>query len=97
MALTGGQTVFTTDCQGCTTAGPSIVDQLEHAGRTWRAYMETMPAPCAVTDAGYYAQKHNPFVHYASLLQDRSRCDVHVIPKTPLLGHLKRGDLADYT
>ena len=97
MALTGGQTVFTTDCQGCTTSAASVVNQVEQSGRTWRAYMESMPSPCATSDSGYYAQKHNPFVHYAPLLGDRSRCSAHDISQTPLLADLKRGDIADYT
>jgi hypothetical protein len=97
MALTGGNTVFTNDCQGCTTTASSIVDQVEQSGRTWRAYMETMPEPCTTSDSGDYAQKHNPFVHYTRILNDTRRCQTNVIPKTPLLGHLQRGDIANYT
>ena len=97
MALTGGKTVFTTDCAGCTTAAASIADQVEQSGRTWRAYMEKMPAPCTATDSGTYAQKHNPFVHYSVILNDAQRCQSHVIPKTPLLTQLSTGDVANYT
>jgi len=97
MALTGGKTVFTTDCQGCTTPAASIADQVEQSGRTWRAYMEKMPAPCTTTDSGSYAQKHNPFVHYSAIVNDATRCAGHVIPKTPLLGHLANADVANYT
>jgi len=97
MALTGGKTVFTSDCQGCTTTAANIADQVEQSGRTWRAYMETMPAPCTTSDSGTYAQKHNPFVHYTDIVGNRTRCDANVIPKTPLLGQLSTGDIADYT
>jgi acid phosphatase len=97
MALTGGKTVFTSDCSGCTTTGTSIADEVEHAGLTWRAYMETMPRPCDTTDAGTYLQKHNPFVHYASIVGNPSRCDAHDIAKTPLLGDLQAGNVAAYT
>jgi acid phosphatase len=97
MALTGGHTVFTSDCQGCTTAAPSIADQVEQSGRTWRAYMETMPAPCTTSDFAGYAQKHDPFVHYTAIVNNATRCAAHVIPKTPLLGHLASGDIASYT
>jgi hypothetical protein len=97
MALTGGQTAFTNDCQGCATSSPSIADQVEQSGRTWRAYMEKMPAPCATTDSGSYAQKHNPFVHYTAIVNNPVRCAANVIPKTPLLGHLANGDVANYT
>jgi phosphatidylinositol-3-phosphatase len=97
MALTGGRTVFTTDCVGCTTTAPSIVDQIEQAGRSWRGYMESMASPCLPTDSGLYAQKHNPFVHYAGLLNNRSRCESHVVSTANLLTHLQNGDLANYT
>jgi acid phosphatase len=97
MALTGGKKVFTTDCAGCTTAAASIADQVEQSGRTWRAYMEKMPAPCTTTDSGTYAQKHNPFVHYSVIVNDAQRCQSHVIPKTPLVTHLSTGDVANYT
>jgi hypothetical protein len=97
MALTGGRTVFTNDCQGCTTSAASIADQVEQSGRTWRGYMETMPSPCGTADAGAYAQKHNPFIHYSVILNDAQRCQANVIPKTPLLGHLASGDVANYT
>jgi len=97
MALTGGRTAFTTDCYGCTTSAPSIVDQVESSGRTWRAYMESMTSPCLATDSGLYAQKHNPFVHYSVLLNNRPRCEAHVIPRASLVTHLQSGNLADYT
>jgi hypothetical protein len=97
MALTGGNTVFTNDCQGCTTSAASIADQVEGSGRTWRGYMETMPAPCTTTDSAEYAQKHNPFIHYTRILDDAKRCQANVIPKTPLLHDLANGDVADYT
>jgi acid phosphatase len=97
MALTGGRTVFTTDCAGCTTSAPSIVDQVEQSGRAWRGYMESMSSPCLPTDSGLYAQKHNPFVHYSGLLNDRARCESHVVPSSNLLTDLRNGDLANYT
>jgi acid phosphatase len=97
MALTGGRTVFTTDCTGCTTTAPSIVDQVEQAGRAWRGYMESMASPCLASDSGLYAQKHNPFVHYSGLLNNRSRCDSHVVSSSNMVTDLRNGDLANYT
>ncbi|HZS62505.1 MAG TPA: DNRLRE domain-containing protein [Gemmatimonadaceae bacterium] len=83
MALTSGNTVFTTDCQGCTTTGTSIVDDIERSGRTWRAYMETMPAPCTTIDYNTYAQKHNPFVHYADIVTNGSAAIRMSSPRRP--------------
>jgi hypothetical protein len=97
MALTGGGTVFTADCVGCTTTAPSIVDQVEQSGRAWRGYMESMVSPCLATDSGLYAQKHNPFVHYSRLLNSRTRCESHVVSSSNLVTDLRNGDLANYT
>ena len=35
------------DCTDCHVAGPNIVDQLEGAHLTWKAYMEDLPKPCS--------------------------------------------------
>jgi phospholipase C len=57
----------------------NLADQLEAAGITWRAYMEGMGDPCRTEDVGEYAVKHNPFVYYTSLTDDRARCEEHVV------------------
>src|SRR4051812_23948013 len=38
-----------------------IADQLDLAGRSWKAYQESMGAPCGLSSHGRYAAKHNPF------------------------------------
>jgi phosphatidylinositol-3-phosphatase len=46
LALTGGSTFgIDSDCTECKVIATSIVDQLEHARLSWRAYMEDLPAP----------------------------------------------------
>src|SRR5881398_3655892 len=42
-----------------------LVDQLEAAGLTWKAYAEGISgAACPVTNSGKYAPKHLPFVFF---------------------------------
>jgi phospholipase C len=41
-----------------------LVDQLEAAKLTWRAYQEGMGEPCGLKSHGRYAAKHNPFVFF---------------------------------
>jgi phosphatidylinositol-3-phosphatase len=58
-----------TDCDpgpGCQTAQTSIFSQLGPAGG-WRAYQESMPQPCAMTDSGDYAVRHNPPAYFRGL------------------------------
>jgi hypothetical protein len=52
--------------------GRSLFSQL---GKGWRAFAESMPGPCARTDAGLYAARHNPPVYYDALRETCPRQD----------------------
>ncbi|OLD02507.1 MAG: hypothetical protein AUJ07_08535 [Crenarchaeota archaeon 13_1_40CM_3_53_5] len=84
MCLTGGSNYFSgNDCSPvgyCTTSNSSIVDRVESAGLTWRAYMEDMPSPCYKSAAGNYTFLTNPFVFYTQIAGNSTRCAGHVIP-----------------
>jgi len=61
LSLTGASTFgITTDCEDCFVNQTNLADQIEASGRTWRAYMESMPSACDLTDSGTYAMWHNP-------------------------------------
>ncbi len=81
LALTGGSTFrISSDCTDCTVRATSLVDQLERAGISWRAYMEGLPRPCfSGAGAGEYAKKHDPFAYFTKIAGDRARCG-HVVP-----------------
>ncbi|GAC1402919.1 MAG: hypothetical protein NVSMB52_16890 [Chloroflexota bacterium] len=80
--------------------GISIADQLEANSRTWKAYMGDMPAPCTHATAadavdpyggnstkgpGYnYADRHNPFIYYAPIVDNPTRCAAHITPLSQL-------------
>jgi hypothetical protein len=73
--------------------GPSLVDQLEARGVSWRAYMEGLPRACADPSAvtfGRYAKKHNPFYFVAAVLDHPAVCR-KVVPLTQLAGDERRG------
>src|SRR3954447_22599265 len=55
---------------------PSIFSQLVAAGREWRTYAETMPAPCTLTAAGRYGVKHNPAAYFTTVRDDCRRWNV---------------------
>ena len=84
LALIGGDTFgVTTDCTTCFVNAPNLVaDRIAPSGRTWKAYMEDMPAPCFVGDAYPYAQKHNPFAYFDDV-RTTSRCS-GIVPLTTL-------------
>jgi phospholipase C len=76
LALTSGSTHgISSDCTSCSVSSQNIVDQLERAGLSWRAYMEDLPRPCFTgAEAGGYAKKHDPFAYYRDIVRSPTRC-----------------------
>jgi phosphatidylinositol-3-phosphatase len=97
LALTSGSTQgIESDCTDCHVAARNIVDQLERAHVTWKAYMEGMPSPCfAGASAGGYAKKHNPFMYYDDVAGNPKRCR-RIVPLARLGTDLRRGRLPTY-
>ena len=90
----------------------SLVDQLEHAGVSWKGYMESMPAvgyvgdygdctndpDCTNNDTGtaLYVRKHNPFMQYPDVFDNPKRAD-NVVPLTQLSADLKDGNVPQFS
>jgi hypothetical protein len=98
LALTSGSTHgITGDCTDCHVAAPNIVDQLEAAGVSWKAYMEDLPHPCSgAATAGGYAKKHNPFMYYDDVARNPRRCH-NVVPFAQFASDLRRGALPTFS
>jgi hypothetical protein len=94
LALTGGSTFgIDSDCTECAVTATSIVDQLEAAHLSWRAYMEDLPRPCFTgASAGDYAKKHDPFAYYTRIVSDPRRC-ANIVPLTRLGADERSGTL----
>jgi hypothetical protein len=94
LALTGGSTFgIGSDCTSCHVRATNLVDQLDAAHRSWKAYMEGLPHPCFKgAAAGDYAKKHDPFLYYDDVAANRRRCG-HVVPATQLGRDLRSGRL----
>ena len=97
IALTSGSTfTIQSDCKHCHIKATNIVDQLEGAGISWKAYLEDMPTDCyGGTAAGDYAKKHNPFAYYDTITANPARCH-RVVPATDLAGDLRTGRLPQF-
>jgi phospholipase C len=97
-ALTAGTTFgVTTNCTTCQQSGRNIVDQLEDAHLSWKAYMGGMPRACFKgATSGRYAKKHNPFMYYRSVADNPARC-AKVVPETELDRDLRAGRLPTYS
>jgi phosphatidylinositol-3-phosphatase len=77
LALLGGATFGIDDnCDDCRVAASSLVDQLEPAHITWKAYMEGVPSPCYTGgESGNYTKHHNPFAYFSGIAERPSRCN----------------------
>jgi hypothetical protein len=80
-----------------------LADQIEHAGLTWKAYEESMGAPCGLVSHDTYAAKHDPFVFFSDIngwdgteLAPGPRCMQHVVDYSQLAADIASGQLPDY-
>lgn len=96
VALISGSNWFVHNDHGSNRFSHSnLVDQLESAHKTWAAYMEALPLTDKLVafwpahDTPLYASKHNPFVLFRNIRNDRARL-AHVKPYTDLEGDLAR-------
>ena len=94
LALTAGSTLGSTHtCGKCLFRSRNLVDQLEAAHLSWKAYMEDMPSPCyRGSHGGKYAKRHNPFFFYTNIVDNPRRC-ANVVPLTRLQRDIDAGGL----
>ncbi|HWM50523.1 MAG TPA: alkaline phosphatase family protein [Thermoplasmata archaeon] len=87
----------TNTCTRMAWTATNIVDRLENASLTWKAYMEDMPSSCSSADSadGKYVVRHNPFVYYANIATNPTRC-ARVVP-AGIAGQALLDDLASTT
>jgi phosphatidylinositol-3-phosphatase len=86
LALTGGSTFGYVghDCGTCWVSHRNLIDELEAAGISWKAYIEDLPKPCSFAESsGGYYRRHDPFMYYRDVADNRSRCR-NVVPATEL-------------
>jgi phosphatidylinositol-3-phosphatase len=94
LALTGGSTFgISSDCTGCSVDATSIVDQLQHARISWKAYIEDLPHSCFTgASSGDYAKKHDPFAYYTRVTHNRASC-ARIVPLGQLGADQRSGAL----
>ncbi len=81
LMLTSGQTWGVTDDSYhlIHDGGANLFSQLTAAGIPWRAYSESMGAPCRTSDGLLYASRHNPAVYFSTIVGDPSLCRQNVV------------------
>jgi len=87
LALTGGQTHGVGDClpAECPQDGDNLATRIEGSGRSWRAYAESMPAPCTTSAASGFSPERVPFLYYTALAGE---CADRVVPYPQLAADL---------
>ncbi|HUL84746.1 MAG TPA: alkaline phosphatase family protein [Actinomycetota bacterium] len=80
LAMTAGSTLGCHDdaCPTRAYGSPNLFHQLQRAGRRWRAWEESMPGHCALSDAGHYAVRHDPAAYFRNLFPNG--CPQRVLP-----------------
>jgi hypothetical protein len=97
IALTAGDTHgIENNCTDCSVAQENLVDQIEKAGHSWKAYMEDIPSPCFEgAQSGLYMRKHNPFIYYDSVRKDPQRCN-KIVPFTQFATDLRANSIPEF-
>jgi len=77
IALTSGSAHGITSDTSTTIDVKNIIDLLEAKGLTWKSYQENWPGNCYTLDVSWdflYYRKHNPFISYANIQTNSTRC-----------------------
>jgi hypothetical protein len=69
----------------------NLGDELEAAGKTWKAYEQGMGTPCNTTTQydSYYEPDDAPFINYTDVSGNAARCQAHLFDTTQLTTDLK--------
>ncbi len=100
IALTSGSTQGVTGDGPVTIDAPNIVDRLEAAGRSWKAYMQSLPAggtanKLSSSARSLYARKHDPFVSYVDVASNEARM-ARIVDLSELGRDADAGTLPDF-
>jgi len=82
LALFSGSTQGVHDNDDHDITAPTIADQIETSGRTWRQYAENVPSDCFTGSSarggrdgsGEYRRKHAPAISFTGISGDPQRC-----------------------
>lgn len=74
-------------------AATNIVDRIEAAGLSWKAYMEDYPGGCRQSgvSGGHYGSWHNPFNYYIDIATNSTRC-AKIVPANTVVSSSQETD-----
>jgi len=94
--LTTGQVITQNDGSGTVTAD-NVVRHLLTAGKTWKAYEESLPyAGYIKPDVGLYARRHCPLSYFSDVVNSTNERS-NLVPFTEFASDLAAGHLPQYS
>jgi len=97
LVLTTGLTETFDDNFIGTISDDNVVQELVKAGKTWKAYAESLPSAGYVgADTGLYVQHHNPFTYLSDVQNDSSQA-ANIVPFAQFATDLANNALPQYS
>jgi acid phosphatase len=98
--LTAGDATSITGVLGDSYPGPmtqnNVVRALTAAGKTWKAYVESLPSIGYLgSDTDPYGKQHNPFAYLSDVVNDPAHAG-NIVPFTQLATDVSNGNVPDY-
>ncbi len=96
LVLTTGQTETFDDNFTGTISDDNVARELVKAGKTWKAYIESLPSAGYLgNDSGNYLRHHNPFAYLSDVQNDSSQA-ANIVPFTQFSTDLGNNSLPQY-
>src|SRR5205085_4282353 len=95
--LTTGQTITNDDAYAGTVAADNLVRQMVAAGKTWKAYAESLPSVGWTGGDQYpYVKRHNPFAYLTDVLNSPAQAN-NLVPFSQFAGDLANNQLPNFS
>jgi acid phosphatase len=95
--LTTGDTIATDNDYAGPVTQENVVRELVAAGKTWKAYAESLPAPAFTGgDSPPYVKHHNPFAYFSDVIDSPAQ-SANMVDSTQLSANLGSGQLPNYS
>lgn len=95
--LTTGQNITNDSNFAGVVSEDNIVRQLNFAGKSWKAYAESLPATGYIGGDAYpYVKRHNPFAYFSDVRDNPSQAN-NVVPFTQFASDLAGNQLPNYS
>ena len=95
--LTTGQNITNDSNFSGTVTADNIVRQLNAAGKTWKAYAQSLPSVGYTGGDQYpYVKRHNPFAYFSDVLENPSQAN-NIVPFTQFTSDLANNQLPHYS